>query len=171
MAMHLDPCESCQVELSASLDHEADPARLPDALDHLASCAGCRRFWAGARALQDALPVARPGATRSRRPGRKHWTRWALAASILLALGFGWALRPDPGPGTRQLRVELGGAGTRMSDEQVVRMAVELLGASPDQRAALRRLLEEADRAPTPEASADELASLPGPGEGRPGRL
>lgn len=167
----LDPCEACQLELSASLDHEADPAALPAALDHLAACAACRRFWAGARALQVALPAARPAAPRRSRPGRKRWTQWALAASILLALGLGWALRPSPAPADRQLHVELGGEEPRMSDEQVVRMAVELLGASPAQRAALRRLLEEADRTPSPEARPDEMASLPAPGEGRGGRL
>jgi hypothetical protein len=90
----------------------ADPRRLsPEARSHAAQCAACGAFAASVddaeRDLERAAAVAVPEGLADRvllrvQGGRRAWRPWALAASVLLALGIGAAvLLQEPASGAQ----------------------------------------------------------------------
>ena len=85
-------------QLMEFLYDEIDPAQRGEVLAHFSSCDECRRRVQSWREVRGALQswtlaeVARPNA----RPRMVIGLRWALAASVLIAVGFGLALLTTP---------------------------------------------------------------------------
>jgi len=85
-------CEACREALSAQLDGEEPPDRLAGADEHLAGCAGCRRWYDRAAAVTRlartgtvADPVDVTGVVLPAAPGPG---RARLAAALRVALGL-----------------------------------------------------------------------------------
>jgi hypothetical protein len=85
-------------QLMEFLYGEIDPAQRAEVLAHVSSCDECRRRVESWREVRGALQswkladVARPSA----RPRMMIGLRWALAASVLIAVGFGLARLTAP---------------------------------------------------------------------------
>lgn len=149
-------CEEHALSISAFLDGELPfPDCLP-AVDHLASCEDCRRFYAGARRLAERLVeapaapapesawerIAGAGASpRAGRPrgffARRNVRALGLAAAAVLAVAVGVSRFRTPSPAgaspdgspapLREIVVE--GARGRMTDERFLSLLSELLSA------------------------------------------
>ncbi|SFW76864.1 zf-HC2 domain-containing protein [Amycolatopsis australiensis] len=97
-------CEECREALSARLDGETEPVS-PD--EHLAACAACREWFAGAERLRRAMllhpapPVPDLTAAildRTPAPSGEGWgLRLALAVVAIAQLGLAFAQLLDPG--------------------------------------------------------------------------
>lgn len=147
-------CEAVSREISAFVDGELPVPESLAAVDHLASCEGCRRFYLDARRLAERLastpaPSAPdavwerlagtpPALPARRRLGSRRLRAFGLAAAAArgLALGVARLRTPDPpsdaGPGAsssplREIVVE--GARGRMTDERFLALLSELLSA------------------------------------------
>lgn len=147
-------CEAVSREISAFVDGELPFPESLAAVDHLASCEGCRRFYLDARRLGERLASApapsapdavwerlagpTPPLPARRRFGSRRLRAFGLAAAAVLVLALGVArLRtPAPPPGAepeasssplREIVVE--GARGRMTDERFLSLLGELLSA------------------------------------------
>ncbi len=150
-----EPCDERAPQLSAFLDGELPfPEALP-AIDHLAVCGPCRRFYVEARHLSERLVAPAPEASEeiwrgvaaratggeraSRRwgpPGRKAWTAGLAAAVALLSVGVLARRpgRPSTPPGGSAVpsvlhEIVVEGARGRMTDERFMSLLAELLSA------------------------------------------
>ena len=186
----MNACESYEVHISALLDGEATRADTMLVLDHLPQCDSCRDFYRQARELQDfvdASPLV-PGATvatelRAQQSGAAlllqqedtvarravviplerapRWI-WGLAASLLIALGFGLGHVGSAAPGALQsgvLQVEIGANAGDMTDERFVTLAVELLQADRKYHQKMGEVLREVQGGRMTEAGYGEVAS------------
>ncbi|MCH7813088.1 MAG: zf-HC2 domain-containing protein [Planctomycetes bacterium] len=103
-------CDRAHALLTDYLGDEIDPADRKLFDEHLAACPACRTE---AETLADALqslrqlppPAAAAGLAASgdrQRPIYPSWARWyrplAYAAMLLIGIGIGWFVRPDPAP-------------------------------------------------------------------------
>jgi hypothetical protein len=104
----MTPCEHCQDQLLEYLYDLLEPEAQQSLRDHLEQCTGCQAALVQARRQQQLLaaaakmefagvrfsppPVSRRTADSSETPvlfrwARRPWVRWAVAASVLLAVG------------------------------------------------------------------------------------
>jgi predicted anti-sigma-YlaC factor YlaD len=147
-------CEEYEVELSAMLDGESDPATAVGLIDHVCQCSSCRDFYRELRSFQaivddispvesaqpdiDAVPERLYSEPRRRRFGwlgaTPRWV-WATAAVAIVAVGL-WAV--GTGVVTDEAGVEMSGGsvtieleGNKMSvdDERFIQLASEILAA------------------------------------------
>jgi hypothetical protein len=148
-------CEQYEVELSAMLDGEGDPATAVGLLDHVCRCPSCRDFYQELRSFQSLVdgisPVtverpadeaARAEAVREPRRRLLGWIgavpRWAYggaAAAVVVAVGL-WAVgtgvvRHQPGLDLSgpSVTFELGEDKLSVDDQRFLELASEILGA------------------------------------------
>ncbi len=169
-------CELHELQISALLDGEADLHEQKAALDHMLSCADCRRFYEEARGLQelvDDLPLAAsPERTAADSPRRVRaipagLPLWAQAAAILLVLALGLAIGfgaggrslPAQSPeefalpsGEQTIDVRLASEAGSMSDAHFTTLALDLLRADTRYQRKMfeiLRILEPGEQMPT----------------------
>jgi hypothetical protein len=146
-------CNEYEVELSAMLDGESDPATAVMLLDHVSECSSCREFYRELRSFQSlvddlslegaaeteprfAAEPARPERRRSWFGAPPRWA-WGLAAAAVVIVGL-WAansydlLNRQPIVTSDGEVIVRRGEGDDLNEERFVELAAELLGA--DQR-------------------------------------
>jgi len=150
----MNRCEEYELELSAMLDGESDPATAVVLMDHLCGCSSCREFYGKLRSFQalvddispaiDDQPVAHaaaPAADTGQRRGWLDWIghtpRWAMgaAAVVVVALGI-WAVgdsglfdRSEEGSDGTTVTIELAGDALSVDDEKFIELASAILSA------------------------------------------
>jgi len=147
-------CEEYEVELSAMLDGESDPATAVGLMDHVCRCASCRDFYQELRSFQslvdDMSPAlaerpdfARTTDTGIRGPSRRWFgwlsapPRWAWAPAVIVIVAVGlWAAgsgvfteQPGVDFGDGIVTIELEGDELSVDDERFVELASEILSA------------------------------------------
>ena len=150
-------CEEYELELSAMLDGESDPATAVVLMDHLCGCSSCRDFYGKLRSFQalvdDISPAAEgqpaayavtPAADTSRWRGWLDWLghtpRWAMGAAAVAVVVMGiWAASGagifDRFGGEKDLfdggtvTIELEGDALSVDDEKFIELASAILGA------------------------------------------
>jgi len=178
-------CERYEILLSALGDDQLESSSERfEAVDHLATCAACRRFWRDARALVGALELAGLAPARTAAPpvvrerlvaaatprSTQRWRTpvWSLplAAAVILLVGVVMVLSSAPklGPEStgelgNRVAVELGSDGGAMSEARFVELTTELLRADDRYRLAMLSIMEEVSEASHDrEFSRDEIA-------------
>jgi len=143
-------CDEYEVELSAMLDGETDPATAVELLDHVSECSSCRGFYRELRSFQslvdDMSPAIEVGpAVEAASAGRpRRWfgwlgapprLAWGAAAVVVVAFGL-WAAGSFDrgGESTLDLQsgtvtIELEGDKLSVDDERFVELASEILKA------------------------------------------
>jgi hypothetical protein len=148
-------CNEYEVELSAMLDGESDPATAVMLMDHISQCESCRGFYLELRSFQSLVDdlslesdaeVERRAAVvpiRSRQPRWRGWLdapprwAWGLAAAVVVIVGL-WASNEYDLLNRQSSVIEDGqlivrsGEGSDLNEERFVEIAAEILGA--DQR-------------------------------------
>ena len=157
--MNMTSCELHELQISALLDGEANLHEQVDVLDHVLACRECRRFFEESRRMQDLVDESpldmeaerlagadsldagkkvRLLTNRRRRFPAMHRWGWAVAAVLLVTLGFWsgglWAeeriARTPILPSTDQtIDVRLASAENAMSEARFVSLTLELLRA------------------------------------------
>lgn len=143
-------CKEYEVELSALIDGESDPATAIELLDHMIQCASCSEFYRELRSFQslvdDMSPESVPQsvAAPARRERRPRWLgaaprwAWGVAAVLIVAVGaIGlWVAGPfepssdsGPGPTEEGMVIQLGEDSGDMDEQRFVELAAELLRA------------------------------------------
>lgn len=161
-------CEQYEVELSAMLDGESDPATAIGLMDHVCQCSSCREFYRELRSFQivvdDLSPVEStrfvPGASRESgyaMPRRK-WSgwfdfapRWAWGAAVIVIVAIGlWAagggLSTEPSGvdfSNGKVTIELEGGEASVDDERFVELASEVLRADKHYQYQLYVILDQ----------------------------
>lgn len=172
-------CRDYQLEISALLDGESDPATALELLDHVATCRSCgdavREFRAAQAKIDRAFAPARPippEVVPLPRRGRAPLHRWAwgLAATIVVAVG-GYVAMDNVGAnestGTRgdaEIVVRLGADPGAMDDDRFIELTTELLRADRSYRDQMYSVLH-AVRIGVPQegARSPEPVTEPGP--------
>lgn len=160
-------CERFEMQMSSWLDAELERDEQIELADHLVRCAGCRTFWAEARALGGLLEAACQDVSTATAPPPALWERiessaseparvvrgpwsvppWAMraAASVVLALGLSFALigfgGGDGDGAITTADARFGGA--RMDQSRFVSLTRELLAADPVYHEAMHRVMDE----------------------------
>ncbi len=147
-------CEEYEVELSAMLDGESDPATAVGLMDHVCQCSSCRDFFQELRSFQSLVddmspalaerPALEGPAARSSQEPRRRWFgwlgaaprwAWAAAAVVIVAIGL-WAAGTgvvtdqrgvDIGEGV--VTIELESDELSVDDERFIELASEILSA------------------------------------------
>lgn len=161
-------CKEYEIELSAMLDGESDPATAVALMDHISECGACRSFYQELRSFQslvdDLSPVAKPREVSQ--PARSLWSwifpvprwAWGAAAAILIAIGS-YAV------GTTQAGVAIDGNTitfevdpneSTVSEEEFVELASEILRSDPRYQRQLYQILGQIE---TGEGSGEGLTS------------
>lgn len=147
-------CEEYELELSAMLDGESDPATAVVLMDHLCGCSSCRDFYGKLRSFQalvdDISPAAEDqpaayavatAADTGRRRGWLDWLghtpRWAMGAAAVVVVAIGiWAAgnsglfdRSEAGFDGGTVTIELEGDALSVDDEKFIELASAILGA------------------------------------------
>ncbi len=172
-------CKDYQLEISALLDGESDPATALELLEHVATCRSCGDVVLGFRGAQAkidrAFAPAEPANSEVvplRRRGRgplRHWA-WGTAATIALAVGGYVALNnagPDPTGSSEgaEIVVRLGEDPGAMSDDRFIAFTTELLRADRTYRDQMYSVLEAVRTGAQQEGeSLTEQVSEPGRG-------
>ena len=164
----MNHCDYHEEQLSAWLDDELDRADQVELTDHLVRCAACRRYYAGARALDGVVALARdprPGEA----PSPELWQRieqaaaraparrgagipaWALqaAAALVVAVGLSllaWSNMTQVAEPPADAMVRIGQDPGSMTDERFVELTRELLRAEPRYRNAMYRVMDQVIR-------------------------
>ncbi|MBN2171457.1 MAG: zf-HC2 domain-containing protein [Candidatus Krumholzibacteriota bacterium] len=140
-------CEYYEVEISALLDGESDPARAVEILDHVTRCPSCRQFYQELRSFQSLVDEMQEQlgqapaekAAGSVAPGlweRLHavpqWA-WGMAAALVVAVGL-WGLHTggilSPYASSDQpVRITLESEKNSMNDRRFMEVMTELLQA------------------------------------------
>jgi hypothetical protein len=171
---HLPGCVSCQQFTRDVRELQGVVDRLPVAPGSTASLEAQAQELGPAllsRDLSDNVETSEsPAGTSTRKPGRvvameraPRWV-WALAASLLVALGFGLGDRMNgttalgPFDADGEVVVELGADAGRMTDERFVGLAVELLRADSRYRDKMSELLDEVAQSRAREGFEGEVA-------------
>jgi hypothetical protein len=146
-------CDEYEVELSAMLDGESDPATAVALMDHMCQCSSCRDFYRELRSFQSIVDDMSPDlaerraldspTARALREPKRQWfgwlgapPRWAWApVVIIIAIGL-WAagsgmLTEEPGVdfGDGIVTIELQSDELSVDDERFVELASEILSA------------------------------------------
>lgn len=180
-------CTDHEVELSALLDGESDPATAVKLLDHVTACTSCSAFFRRLRSFQirvNEIPTASPERAVAP-PVRQRWyahgvmPRWAwgMAGAFVVMAGLWMAFVFDPAassgfPAQAQV-IRLGEDKGRMDDERFVELASEILRAEKRYRDQMYIVLNEINRGAVsplfdgvgedaPSEFSGELASLTG---------
>jgi hypothetical protein len=162
-------CEAFTEELSAFQDGELPFPESLAAMDHLATCEGCRRFYLDSRRLSERLlagpKVATPEVLWERiaersaeapeipikyRTRRRQWAAGlAIAAGLILALAlsqrsFRPSVEPRPGVATssQAREVVIEGAKDKMTDERFISLLAEILSADKKYHRETERVLK-----------------------------
>lgn len=141
----MNQCTDYQVEISALLDGESDPGTALELLDHVGDCGSCGVFVREVRASQATMdtvysiaeraPSPRATATSNRRVRTMPRWGWAIAATLVVAVGGVFAFEGDDTGRLAEkddaagIIVRLGEDGGNMSDDRFIEMATELLAA------------------------------------------
>jgi hypothetical protein len=153
----MNRCEEYELELSAMLDGESDPATAVVLMDHLCGCSSCREFYGKLRSFQalvdDISPAAEgqpaayavaPAADTGQKRGWFDWIggtpRWAMGAAAVLVVAIGiWAAngagifdRSGDDENMFQggtVTIELAGDALSVDDEKFIELASAILGA------------------------------------------
>lgn len=154
--------------LHSYLDGELSPAEVTELERHMSVCAPCRAQLAAARsflteaddlvvALDVALPSMKaPVTTQARRPWQPHLTTLAWAATIVLAVGLGYSLRPQLDQ-TTGARIATSPAPTQMADAPTVPAPTVSVAPRTDHQSAKTALV----MAPTMDRGAGEAKPSP----------
>ncbi len=161
-------CNDYEIELSALLDGESDPATALMLVEHVASCSSCGSFVRELRSAQelvDLLPVdakTAPEPTVVLPIERKHRRllglrpQWAVgfaaAAILIVSLWFGSDLEPQAGLNDLrggELVIRLEENKGRMSDERFIALVSELLRADRRYQSEMYAVLDEITQQPT----------------------
>ncbi len=160
-------CERVSEEISAFVDGELPFPESLAAVDHMATCEGCRRFYLDSRRLAEqlahnSLPSANEKAWQEiqkhsgreaplLRPGRRHPARWAAGAAVaaVLLLAFLASLnslkKPAATPGrfaTAPLsEIVIEGSKGQMTDERFISLLAEILAADKKYHRETERVL------------------------------
>ena len=174
-------CRDYQLEISALLDGESDPATALELLEHVAACRSCgdavREFRAAQVKIDRAFAPAEPVPTevvplrrRGRGPGR-HWA-WGMAATIAMAVGGYVAIDnvrsqgPTGTSGDGEIVVRLGADPGAMSDDRFFELTTELLRADRSYRDQMYSVLETV-RTGGPQEGERVTEGVTEPGRGR----
>jgi hypothetical protein len=148
-------CKQYEIELSAMLDGESDPATAVALMDHVSRCDSCRGFYQELRSFQslvDDMPQAAEESGPAPEPARRRWSwtvrvpRWAWGAAAALVIAIG-----SYAAGSRQI-LDVAGGGSNIEsfageggvdDEQFVELASDVLRADRRHQQQLYRLLEK----------------------------
>ena len=147
-------CEEYEVELSAMLDGESDPATAVGLMDHVCRCSSCREFYQELRSFQaiiddispadSTLPIPEAAPETHYTEPRRRWfgwfdfaPRWAWGTAAVVAVAIGlWAIgtgvvTDDAGVDISDGRVtiELGSDELSVDDERFIQLASEILAA------------------------------------------
>lgn len=153
----MNRCEEYELELSAMLDGESDPATAVVLMDHLCGCSSCREFYGKLRSFQalvddispaiDDQPVAHAAAPAADTGQRRGWfdrlghtPRWAMGAAAVVVVAIGiWAasgagIFDRSGDGENMFEggtvtIELEGDALSVDDEKFIELASAILGA------------------------------------------
>jgi hypothetical protein len=153
----MNRCEEYELELSAMLDGESDPATAVVLMDHLCGCSSCREFYGKLRSFQalvdDISPAVddqpapetiAPAAGVGQRSGWFGWLggtpRWAMGAAAVVVVAIGiWAVAGagifDRFGGEKGLfeggsvTIELEGDALSVDDERFIELASAILSA------------------------------------------
>ncbi len=161
-------CNDYEIELSALLDGESDPATALTLVEHVASCSACGSFVRELRSTQDLVDQiaveteTEPESTvvvpieqkRRRLLGlRPQWAvGFAAAAILIVSLWFGSDLEPQAGLNDLrdgELVIRLEEDKGRMSDERFIAMVSELLRADRRYQSEMYAVLDEITQQPT----------------------
>jgi len=184
----MNHCEFFEIELSTLLDDELSHAEVLRVVDHLASCAQCRAFYRGARALDLALAergasaealraglwarverrASGPDSSRARRARPPAVLVWGLraAAAILVVVGGWTATRlwtaPGGAPSSREVvSIALASNPDGMSDQRFVELTTELLEADPRYHRKMQQIMAAVSRSSVaPEGGVERPAPL-----------
>lgn len=140
-------CEHYEVEISALLDGESDPARAVEILDHVTRCPSCRRFYQEVRSFQSVVDEMQerlgqaPAEKAALAGGPGIWDRlhavpqwaWGMAAALVVAVGL-WGLHTggilSPYASNEEpVRITLESEKENMNDRRFMEVMTELLQA------------------------------------------
>jgi hypothetical protein len=148
-------CKEYEIELSAMLDGESDPATAVALMDHISQCDSCRGFYQELRSFQS-LVDDMPQAVKENKPSpdsrRRRWSwvfpvpRWAWGAAAALVIAVGsyaaGSLEILDFAGDGAYVESFAGEGG-VEDEQFVELASDVLRADRRHQQQLYRLLGE----------------------------
>lgn len=138
-------CRDYELEISALLDGESDPSTAMELLEHVGTCRACGTFVRDLRSAQSKIDrvygVAGPELTegspprRERRIGHMPRWAWAMAATIVVAVGGYVAIEADYSNhsantlGDGEIVVRLEEDRGAMSEDRFIELTTELLRA------------------------------------------
>ena len=148
-------CKQHEIELSAMLDGESDPATVVALMDHISHCVACRDFYTELRSFQSLVDGMAPEAEKVAlaEPARRFWSwtfpvprwAWGAAAAAVIAIGSYAA-------GTMQLvggdngdmsTIERTEGETSVDEERFVELASEVLRSDRRYQQQLFQILGE----------------------------
>ncbi len=161
-------CKEIEIELSAMLDGESDPATAVALMDHISQCGSCREFYTELRSFQslvdDISPVVQ---TRTAaQPDRRRWSwliptpgwAWGAAAAVAIAIGsysIG-VLQVSGGDDDGRFTIDRTEGSSSIDDERFVELASEILGSDRQYQQQMYQILGEIE---TNEGSGEAPAS------------
>jgi len=141
-------CEYYEVEISALLDGESDPARAVEILDHVTRCPSCRQFYQEVRSFQSMVDEMQenlgqaPAQKAALAEGPGVWERlravpqwaWGMAAALVVAVGLwglhtGGILSPYASNSDEPVQITLESDKESMNDRRFMEVMTELLQA------------------------------------------
>lgn len=169
-------CKEYEVELSALIDGESDPATAVELLDHVIQCASCSEFYRELRSFQSLVddlspePAPEQAEAPARRERRFRWLgatpRWAWGAAAVLIVAVGaiglWIsgpFEPSSGPPLeplgRERIITLDRDKGSMNEQRFVELATELLQADRRYQQEMYQILTQVGQTTEPGESGD----------------
>lgn len=169
-------CTEYEIELSALIDGESDPATVIELMDHLSQCAACREFYGELRSFQskvDGISLAgtieeAPAPQVARAPApralRRRWfefgapPRWAwgalAGAVVAVALWVGGVFEnangPTPNPYGGEIVLTLEEDKNSVDEQRFVELVAEVLRADRRYQRQMLVVLNEMNRGSVP---------------------
>jgi hypothetical protein len=148
-------CKQHEIELSALLDGESDPATAVVLMDHISHCRACRDFYRELRSFQslvDGMVPAAEAVTLSEPDHRRRswafpvprWI-WGAAAAVLIAIGSyaAGSLQLIGGGNGDMFTIERTDGQSSGDEERFVELATEVLRSDRQYQQQLYRVLGE----------------------------